>query len=55
MGQAVEHLYTYMDDDTAATAIEYGLIAGIISIAILTAVMQIGVNLQLIFEQAVKY
>ena len=52
MVQAVELLYSYMDDDRAATAIEYGMIAAIISVAILTAVLQIGVNLQLIFEQA---
>ena len=55
MGQAVELLYSYMDDDRAVTAIEYGLIAGIISIAIASVAMQIGVSLQLIFEQAMKY
>jgi Flp pilus assembly pilin Flp len=55
MGQAVELLYSYMDDESALTAIEYGLIAGIISIAIASVAMQIGVSLQLIFEQATKY
>jgi Flp pilus assembly pilin Flp len=55
MDQTVELLYSYMADDKAATAIEYALIASIISIAIITAAMQIGVSLQLIFEQATKY
>jgi pilus assembly protein Flp/PilA len=39
----------YLEDDSAVTAIEYGLIASIISIAILIAVTQIGINLQRIF------
>ncbi len=32
-------------DERGATAIEYALIAGLVSIAIVTAVTQIGVNL----------
>ena len=32
-------------DETAATAIEYGLIAGLISVVIITAVTLIGTNL----------
>lgn len=55
MGQTVELLFSYIADDKAATAIEYALIASIISIAIITAAMQIGVSLQLIFEQASKF
>ena len=55
MGQAGEMLYSYVVDEKAVTAIEYGLIASIISIAILAAAMQIGASLQLIFEQAADF
>lgn len=41
-----------MDDIKGVTAIEYGLIAGIISIATALVALQIGVNLQIIFQQA---
>lgn len=49
MHRAEKLLWNYVDDDSAATAIEYGLIASIISIAILLTVTQIGLNLQRIF------
>ena len=49
LSRAAKFLWTYVDDDSAVTAIEYGLIASIISIAILIAAMQIGINLQRIF------
>jgi Flp pilus assembly pilin Flp len=49
MHRAEKLLWTYSDDDSAATAIEYSLIASIISIAILIAVVQIGIDLQRIF------
>ncbi len=51
MGQTAKLLFGYVDDDRAATAIEYALIAGAISIAIVTVVTQIGVNLSLVFNQ----
>ena len=35
----------FAKDETAATAIEYGLIAGLISVVIITAVTLIGTNL----------
>lgn len=49
MQRAEKLLWTYVDDDGATTAIEYGLIASILSIAILIATIQIGINLQRIF------
>jgi Flp pilus assembly pilin Flp len=42
-------LWNYADDDRGMTAIEYGLIASIISIAIIIGAMQIATNLQIIF------
>jgi pilus assembly protein Flp/PilA len=49
MHRAEKLLWNYVDDDSAVTAIEYGLIASIISIAIMIAATQIGINLQQIF------
>jgi pilus assembly protein Flp/PilA len=49
MHRAEKLLWNYADDDSGVTAIEYGLIASIISIAILIAATQIGINLQRIF------
>ena len=49
MHRAEKLLRNCVDDDGAATAIEYGLIASVISIAILIATMNIGINLQRIF------
>ncbi len=49
MHRAEKLLCNYVDDDSGVTAIEYGLIASIISIAILIAVTQIGINLQRLF------
>jgi pilus assembly protein Flp/PilA len=49
MHRAEKLLWNYVDDDSAVTAIEYGLIASIISIAIMIAATQIGINLQRIF------
>ena len=49
MQRAEKLLWNYVGDDSAATAIEYGMIAVIISIAIMIAVTQIGLNLQRIF------
>ena len=41
----------FVADQSGATAIEYGLIAGLISIAIITAVRTVGTNLQLQFNK----
>jgi pilus assembly protein Flp/PilA len=37
-------------DDTGATAIEYGLIGGLIALVIITAVALVGADLQLLYE-----
>ena len=55
MNRAEKLLWNYVDDDSAVTAIEYGLIASIISIAILLVVTQIGVTLQTMFNDAASF
>ena len=40
----------FMKDESGVTAIEYGLIAGLISIVILLAVTAIGDQLQIVFQ-----
>jgi pilus assembly protein Flp/PilA len=37
-------------DENGATAIEYGLIAGLISVVIITAVTTVGSNLEAVFN-----
>ena len=41
----------FWNDEEGATAIEYGLIAGLIAVAILTAVSTLGGNLTGIFNE----
>lgn len=41
---------TFADDETGATAIEYGLIAGLIAVAIIGAVTAVGTNLTTMFR-----
>jgi pilus assembly protein Flp/PilA len=38
-------------DENGATAIEYGLIAGLISVVIITAVSTVGTALQAVFDE----
>ena len=38
-------LHRYLHNDAGATAIEYGLIAGLISVVIITALSTLGTNL----------
>jgi pilus assembly protein Flp/PilA len=40
----------FLQDEEGATAIEYGLIAGLISVAIIAAVTLVGTNLDGIFD-----
>lgn len=40
----------FLRDETGATAIEYGLIAALISIACLMAFQMLGLNLATVFE-----
>ena len=51
MHRAAKLLRAYLDDDSAMTAIEYALIASIISIAVIIGAMQVATNLQVIFAQ----
>lgn len=41
----------FMKDESGATAIEYGLIAALISVGIITAVTTVGDNLEATFDQ----
>jgi pilus assembly protein Flp/PilA len=43
-------IWTFFKDESGATAIEYGLIVGLISVAILTAVSSAGSSLQNIWD-----
>lgn len=45
-----QHLKTCLTDDNGATAIEYGLIAGLIAFVIITAVTLLGGDLTGIFQ-----
>ncbi|HUE46818.1 MAG TPA: Flp family type IVb pilin [Aestuariivirgaceae bacterium] len=49
MHRVAKLLWNYVDDDSAVTAIEYGLIASIISIVVLIGAMQVATNLNRIF------
>jgi pilus assembly protein Flp/PilA len=42
-------IYTYLHDEDGATAIEYGLIAALIAVVIITAVTAVGTNLSTTF------
>jgi pilus assembly protein Flp/PilA len=43
-------LLTFLADERAATAIEYGLIAALIAVAIIGAMMTVGSSLQSVFN-----
>ena len=43
-------LIRFADDESGATAIEYGLIAAVISVAIITAVFTLGTQLNTTFN-----
>ncbi|HEY0563816.1 MAG TPA: Flp family type IVb pilin [Methylophilus sp.] len=44
-------LMKFMKDEDGVTAIEYGLIAALISIVIIAAVTLVGTNLDLVFDR----
>lgn len=46
-----EIIRRFLNDEAGATAIEYGLIAALISIAAVAAMGNVGNNLKLIFNQ----
>lgn len=43
-----------LTDDSGATAIEYGLIAALIAVAIITAITAVGTNLTSTFDTVAK-
>jgi pilus assembly protein Flp/PilA len=43
-------IFTFLRDESGATAIEYGLIAALISVVIITAVKLVGTNLTATFQ-----
>jgi pilus assembly protein Flp/PilA len=45
----------FMNDDSGATAIEYGLIAALISVAIITGATTLGKNLSTQFANVATY
>ncbi|WP_199724956.1 Flp family type IVb pilin [Noviherbaspirillum saxi] len=46
----MEMIKKFIRDEEGATAIEYGLLAGLISVVIITAVTNVGVELDRIFD-----
>lgn len=44
-------LNRFANDESGATAIEYGLIAGLIAVAIITAITKVGTQLQYKFGE----
>ena len=46
----MQMLYRFLKDERGATAIEYGLIAALVSVVIITAVATLGDNLTLTFD-----
>ncbi len=46
-----DKIIKFWRDEEGATAIEYGLIAGLIAVGLLTAVTDIGKYLQVVFEK----
>jgi len=47
----VRQLKKFLRDESGATAIEYGLIAGLIAVVIITAVTTVGTNLKTTFNK----
>jgi pilus assembly protein Flp/PilA len=45
----ISQIKSFVANDDGATAIEYGLIAGLIAVAIVTAVTLVGTNLNTMF------
>ncbi|MGD9670497.1 MAG: Flp family type IVb pilin [Hyphomicrobiaceae bacterium] len=43
----------FVKDESGATAIEYGLIAALLSVAIITTLQLVGTNLDAIYQQIV--
>ena len=52
--KSVAQVKHFAEDETGATAIEYGLIAGLIAVAIIAAVTTLGTNLGTLFTNLGK-
>ena len=50
MGRFIQAAKRFVRDEEGVTAIEYGLIAALIAVAIITAVTAVGANLELLFN-----
>jgi pilus assembly protein Flp/PilA len=46
----MSRIFAFLRDESGATAIEYGLIAALISVVIITAVKLVGTNLTITFD-----
>lgn len=47
----LKHITTFLKDEEGATAIEYGLIAGLLAVAIVVILQSTGTNLKTIFTK----
>jgi pilus assembly protein Flp/PilA len=47
---SMSRIFAFLRDESGATAIEYGLIAALISVVIITAVKLVGTNLDITFN-----
>jgi pilus assembly protein Flp/PilA len=50
MNTLKKHILHFVSDEQGATAIEYGLLAGLISVVIIASVTLIGSNLKGVFD-----
>lgn len=50
MNKLIQSAKQFMKDEEGVTAIEYGLIAALIAVVIITAVQLVGTNLQGVFN-----
>lgn len=50
MNTLKKHILRFVSDEQGATAIEYGLLAGLISVVIIASVTLIGSNLKGVFD-----
>jgi pilus assembly protein Flp/PilA len=51
MHSAKSSIHGFVEDETGATAIEYGLIAGLIAVAIIVATTALGSNIASLFTR----
>jgi pilus assembly protein Flp/PilA len=52
--EILDTVKSLMSDDSGATAIEYGLIAALVSVAAITALTEMGSSLRLIFNHVAQ-